>query len=229
LFSFLSKHHHHHHQVDEEEVWEEDPQPEDDVPESVTKDLVWKVLWKELEKVGWSYKKGGGLIDWIYKRPAGQTNKKIINKDYFCSANDVIEYVRKICDRREKAFQESHPELKLTKNNEVFNDHENFQNEKNSKNDMKIQNIQNNNMNNNIDMNNNNIKPNKKCDDIYMNNKHNNHDDSNNNDNDDSDNEEVFNSQHMDDDEVKEDSWIDKVSGWVELDTIIYLYVFCIL
>jgi hypothetical protein len=78
-------------------------------------------------------------------------------------------------------------------------------------------------------MTNNNFKPNKKCDDIYMNNKHNNHDDSNNNDNDDSDNEEVFSSQHMDDDEVKEDNWIDKVSGWVELDTIIYLYVFCIL
>ena len=31
-------------------------------------DDAWPALWKELQRIGWTYKRGQGLIDWYYLR-----------------------------------------------------------------------------------------------------------------------------------------------------------------
>ena len=48
--------------------------------------------------MGWTYRKGGGNIDWYYIPPGGKTpsrsNNAVLNKDYFISEEPLKTYIR---------------------------------------------------------------------------------------------------------------------------------------
>jgi hypothetical protein len=55
---------------------------------------LWSDLWAIMEKSGWFWTKGRGLIDFYYLRPGAKPMKPfLLNKDYFTSPDDVLDYV----------------------------------------------------------------------------------------------------------------------------------------
>jgi hypothetical protein len=66
----------------------------DELLQKKTIPQLWSDLWSIMEKSGWFWTKGRGLIDFYYLRPGAKPMKPfLLNKDYFTSPDDVLDYV----------------------------------------------------------------------------------------------------------------------------------------
>ena len=58
--------------------------------------LVWAELWPELQKHGWRYRAGEGLVSWVWLRPGvkGKLSQLELGVDYFESEEAVMSYLQ---------------------------------------------------------------------------------------------------------------------------------------
>jgi hypothetical protein len=57
---------------------------------------LWAELWPELQKHGWKYRAGEGLVSWVWMRPGvmGKLSQLGLGVDYFESEQDVMSYLQ---------------------------------------------------------------------------------------------------------------------------------------